>query len=141
MDLLSLGKEPISADQPTGSDVRYEPEFEELQAEIDKMSNPAASGSSPPPAPPPDTSPVAAREASSASASNDGDWPSEAAFARRPLGFSFFLSFFLFSSPMSQSGGGCPRLFAGRGTCPDAAEELKGCFWKAAKRSRRVDCA
>ncbi len=44
MDLLSLGKEPINADHPTGSDVRYEPEFEALQAEIDKMSNPAASG-------------------------------------------------------------------------------------------------
>jgi type VI secretion system protein VasJ len=55
MDLLSLGKEPISEDQPTGSDVRYEPEFEELQAEIDpefeelqaeidKLSNPSASG-------------------------------------------------------------------------------------------------
>ncbi|MBN1842513.1 MAG: type VI secretion system protein TssA [Deltaproteobacteria bacterium] len=43
MELLSLGKEPISADQPTGSDVRYEPEFEELQAEIDKLSNPTAS--------------------------------------------------------------------------------------------------
>ncbi len=43
MDFLSLGKEPISADQPTGSDVRYEPEFEELQAEIDKLSSPSAS--------------------------------------------------------------------------------------------------
>jgi type VI secretion system protein VasJ len=44
MDLASLGKEPISEAQPAGSDVRYEPEFEQLQAEIDKMSNPAASG-------------------------------------------------------------------------------------------------
>jgi type VI secretion system protein VasJ len=45
MDLLSLGKEPVSADQPAGSDVRYEPEFEELQAEIDKLSNPSATDS------------------------------------------------------------------------------------------------
>ncbi len=44
MDLLSLGKEPISPDQPTGSDVRYEPAFEELQAEIDKLSSPSAAG-------------------------------------------------------------------------------------------------
>ena len=44
MEISSLGKEPISADSPTGSDVRYEPEFEELQAEIDKMSMPSASG-------------------------------------------------------------------------------------------------
>ncbi|MBW2600813.1 MAG: type VI secretion system ImpA family N-terminal domain-containing protein, partial [Deltaproteobacteria bacterium] len=44
MDLLLLGKEPISADSPAGSDVRYEPEFEALQAEIDKMSMPSASG-------------------------------------------------------------------------------------------------
>lgn len=44
MDLLLLGKEPISAEQPAGSDVRYEPEFEELQAEIDKLSSPSSSG-------------------------------------------------------------------------------------------------
>jgi type VI secretion system protein VasJ len=43
MDLLSLGKDPIDPDQPTGSDVRYEPEFEELQAEIDKLSSPSSS--------------------------------------------------------------------------------------------------
>lgn len=41
MDLLSLGKEPINPDQPTGTDVRYEPEFEELQAEIEKLSSPS----------------------------------------------------------------------------------------------------
>lgn len=45
MDLLSLGKEPVSETHPAGSDVRYEPEFEELQAEIDKLSNPSSSGS------------------------------------------------------------------------------------------------
>ncbi len=44
MELLSLGKDPIQPDQPTGSDVRYEPEFEELQAEIDKLSSPSSSG-------------------------------------------------------------------------------------------------
>jgi len=43
MDLLLLGKEPISADSPAGSDVRYEPEFEALQAEIDKLSSPSDS--------------------------------------------------------------------------------------------------
>ncbi len=42
MDLLSLGKEPINPDHPGGSDVRYEPEFEELQAEIEKLSFPSA---------------------------------------------------------------------------------------------------
>lgn len=44
MDLLNLGKEPVSSSSPTGVDVRYEPVFEELQQEIDKLSNPAASG-------------------------------------------------------------------------------------------------
>lgn len=44
MDLSLLGKEPISAENPTGSDVRYEQEFDELQAEIDKLSSPSASG-------------------------------------------------------------------------------------------------
>ena len=44
MDLLSLGKDPINPDCPTGSDVRYEPEFEMLQAEIDKLSMPSSSG-------------------------------------------------------------------------------------------------
>ena len=43
MDMNSLGISPISADQPAGSDVRYEPEFDNLQAEIDKMSSPTAS--------------------------------------------------------------------------------------------------
>ena len=39
MDLERLGKEPISQDQPTGVDVRFEPVFEELQAEIGKLSS------------------------------------------------------------------------------------------------------
>ncbi len=33
---------PISEEYPAGTDVRYEPEFEELQAEIDKLSLPSA---------------------------------------------------------------------------------------------------
>ena len=44
MDLLSLGKEPIRPDQPTGSDISYEVEFDELQAEIRKLSLPTAEG-------------------------------------------------------------------------------------------------
>ncbi len=40
MDLLQLGKEPIQEGQPTGSDVRYDPVFEELQAEMGKLSSP-----------------------------------------------------------------------------------------------------
>ncbi len=37
MDRIEIGKHPISSDNPTGKSVRYEPEFEELQAEIDKL--------------------------------------------------------------------------------------------------------
>ena len=44
MELEKLGTEPISPDKPAGEDIRYEPEFEELQAEIDKLSSPSASG-------------------------------------------------------------------------------------------------
>jgi type VI secretion system protein VasJ len=44
MEIHSLGKDPIQPDQPAGSDVRYEPEYEQLQAEIDKLSWPSASG-------------------------------------------------------------------------------------------------
>lgn len=45
MDLELLGKEPVSPDNPAGSDVRNEPEFEELSAEVDKLSTPTAKGS------------------------------------------------------------------------------------------------
>jgi len=45
MDLQLLGKEPISQDNPSGSDIRYDPEFEELKAEVDKLSTPKAAGS------------------------------------------------------------------------------------------------
>ncbi|WP_054031047.1 type VI secretion system protein TssA [Desulfatitalea tepidiphila] len=44
MDLTTLGIVPIPGDHPAGSDVRYEPVFEQLQAEIDKLSSPSASG-------------------------------------------------------------------------------------------------
>ena len=44
MDYVKLGKDPINAEAPAGSDARYEPEFETLQAEIDKLSSPTASG-------------------------------------------------------------------------------------------------
>ncbi len=42
MDLLLLGKTPIHPDAPAGSDIRYDPDFEALQAEIDKLSSPSA---------------------------------------------------------------------------------------------------
>jgi type VI secretion system protein VasJ len=45
VDISMLGKEPISADCPCGSDVRYEAEFQTLQNEIDKLSLPSAEGS------------------------------------------------------------------------------------------------
>lgn len=45
MDLSSLGKEPISPDRPAGSDVRYDPAFQEMQDEIDKLTSPSAPGS------------------------------------------------------------------------------------------------
>lgn len=38
MELLELGKTPITDDKPAGEDVKYSPEFDELQQEIDKMS-------------------------------------------------------------------------------------------------------
>ncbi len=44
MDLTTLGIVPIPGDHPAGSDARYEPVFEQLQAEIDKLSSPTASG-------------------------------------------------------------------------------------------------
>jgi type VI secretion system protein VasJ len=44
-DYSALGKQPISDAQPAGSDVRNEDDYDTLQTEIGKMSNPAASGS------------------------------------------------------------------------------------------------
>lgn len=37
-----LGTEPIPGDKPAGANVRYEPEFEELEEEVSKLGNPAA---------------------------------------------------------------------------------------------------
>jgi type VI secretion system protein VasJ len=45
VDLESLGKSPIREDQPTGTDIRYDPSFEELQAEVGKLSSPSGAGS------------------------------------------------------------------------------------------------
>lgn len=45
MDLSALGKQPISTEKPAGSDVRYDPAYDELQTEVDKLSSPAAAGS------------------------------------------------------------------------------------------------
>ncbi len=42
MDISSLGKTPVREDRPTGGDPSYEPEFEELEAEMEKSSSPSA---------------------------------------------------------------------------------------------------
>lgn len=44
MELAELGKQPIRPEQPAGDDARYDPLYEELQAEVDKFSSPSASG-------------------------------------------------------------------------------------------------
>jgi type VI secretion system protein VasJ len=44
MDYTILGSSPIEGDKPAGIDVRYEPAFETLQTEIDKLGSPTASG-------------------------------------------------------------------------------------------------
>lgn len=46
MKVRELGQNPISQDKPAGEDAHYEPEFEELQQEIDKLSIASASGDS-----------------------------------------------------------------------------------------------
>jgi type VI secretion system protein VasJ len=45
MDLSQVGRQPISADKPAGSDIRYDPAFDELQTEVDKLTSPALAGS------------------------------------------------------------------------------------------------
>lgn len=45
MDISELARQPISADKPTGADIRYDPSFDELQTEVDKLSSPALAGS------------------------------------------------------------------------------------------------
>lgn len=44
MELTEIGKTPIAGDQPAGTDARYEPEYEQLQAEVGKLTNPSSSG-------------------------------------------------------------------------------------------------
>lgn len=45
MDLSEVGRLPISSDRPAGSDIRYDPAFDDLQTEVDKLSSPALAGS------------------------------------------------------------------------------------------------
>lgn len=42
MDFVLLGKNPVSAEQKVGSDTKYDPEFIDLQTEIDKLSSPSS---------------------------------------------------------------------------------------------------
>ena len=44
MELAELGKQPIRPEHPAGEDVRYDPQYEDLVAEVDKFSSPSASG-------------------------------------------------------------------------------------------------
>lgn len=44
MDFMDLGKTPISEQKPAGEDVRFEPDFEALTDELEKLSSPTASG-------------------------------------------------------------------------------------------------
>jgi type VI secretion system protein VasJ len=44
MNRIDLGKTPVPGENPAGIDVSYEPEFEALEAELQKMSSPTASG-------------------------------------------------------------------------------------------------
>jgi type VI secretion system protein VasJ len=41
MNLELLGREPIRGEHPTGTDIRYDPAFEELQVEVSKFSSPS----------------------------------------------------------------------------------------------------
>ncbi|HEU18327.1 MAG TPA: type VI secretion system protein TssA [Deltaproteobacteria bacterium] len=44
MELLELGRNPINGESPVGADARYEPEYEALQNEIDKLTSPTSQG-------------------------------------------------------------------------------------------------
>ncbi|ANA41319.1 type VI secretion protein [Geobacter anodireducens] len=44
LDIASIGKEPICPERPAGEDIRYDPLFDALQAEVDKLTSPAAAG-------------------------------------------------------------------------------------------------
>ena len=46
MNLQDLGSSPINPENPAGEDIRYLPVFEELQAEVDKLSSPSAAAES-----------------------------------------------------------------------------------------------
>lgn len=41
MDLTSLGKKKLKGDSPSGKDVKYDPEFEELQVEVERSASAA----------------------------------------------------------------------------------------------------
>jgi type VI secretion system protein VasJ len=43
-NIKNIGKEPIKGDSPVGEDVSYEPNFEALNGEIEKLSSPTAEG-------------------------------------------------------------------------------------------------
>jgi len=45
--LAALGKKPVSPDAPAGADASYEPEYESLQREIDKLSMVSEAGETP----------------------------------------------------------------------------------------------
>ncbi len=44
MPLMELGKTPVSESRPAGGDVRLDPDFEALAAEIEKLSSPSGAG-------------------------------------------------------------------------------------------------
>ena len=44
MEIHNLGQIPISPENPSGDDVRYESEYEEMQDEIEKLSSPSSQG-------------------------------------------------------------------------------------------------
>ncbi|WP_432738132.1 type VI secretion system protein TssA [Maridesulfovibrio sp. FT414] len=44
MELLDLGRKPVSDVSPSGDDARYEPEYDQLQQEIDKLASATAGG-------------------------------------------------------------------------------------------------
>jgi type VI secretion system protein VasJ len=44
MNIRDLGKTPIPGDNPAGVDVSFEPEFEAIEAELQKLSSPTSSG-------------------------------------------------------------------------------------------------
>ena len=44
MELLDLGRKPVSEEHPSGVDARYEPEYDQVQQEIDKLASATAGG-------------------------------------------------------------------------------------------------